>query len=105
MKPPIIFRVSLNDLFSSILFLKESKAFSATVPNDGELIGLNVDEAKRQMVQIDQVDKLTYKEKQKMWRKVVISSFFLFLRFSRLLHISFVLLFFLFYLSDENFYA
>ncbi|KAL3997763.1 DEAD/DEAH box helicase family protein [Acanthocheilonema viteae] len=47
----------------------ESKAFLTTVPNDGELIGLNVDEAKRQMIQIDQADKMTYKEKQKMWRK------------------------------------
>ncbi|CAG9531078.1 unnamed protein product [Cercopithifilaria johnstoni] len=46
----------------------EGKAFP-TVPSDGKLIGLNVDEAKRQMIQIDQVDKITYKEKQKMWRK------------------------------------
>ncbi|EFO28260.2 hypothetical protein LOAG_00217 [Loa loa] len=47
----------------------ENRIFPNTVPNDGELIGLDVDEAKRQMVQIDQVDKITYKEKQKMWRK------------------------------------
>uniref|UniRef100_A0A8R1TLG6 ATP-dependent RNA helicase n=1 Tax=Onchocerca volvulus TaxID=6282 RepID=A0A8R1TLG6_ONCVO len=45
----------------------EDKA--AVVPNDEESGGLNIDEAKRQMAQIDQVDKITYKEKQKMWRK------------------------------------
>lgn len=52
-------------------FLKEGKTFLSNVPNDGELIGLNVDEAKRQMVQTDQIDKITYKEKQKMWKKVL----------------------------------
>ncbi|VIO95491.1 Mitochondrial ATP synthase coupling factor 6 family protein [Brugia malayi] len=47
----------------------ENKLFPATVSNDDELVGLDVDEARRQMVQIDQIDKMTYKEKQKMWRK------------------------------------
>ncbi|KAM3722069.1 putative ATP-dependent RNA helicase [Dirofilaria immitis] len=47
----------------------EGKAFSTAVPNEEELAGLNIDEAKRQMVQIDQIDKITYKEKQKIWRK------------------------------------
>uniref|UniRef100_A0A0R3S4F6 ATP-dependent RNA helicase n=1 Tax=Elaeophora elaphi TaxID=1147741 RepID=A0A0R3S4F6_9BILA len=46
----------------------EGKAFPTTISND-DLVGLNVDEAKRQMVQIDQDDKIAYKEKQKMWRK------------------------------------
>uniref|UniRef100_A0A0N4T9P5 Ribosomal RNA-processing protein 8 n=1 Tax=Brugia pahangi TaxID=6280 RepID=A0A0N4T9P5_BRUPA len=44
----------------------ENKLFPATVSNDDELVGLDVDEARRQMVQIDQIDKMTYKEKQKI---------------------------------------
>ncbi|MCP9264306.1 Ddx10 protein [Dirofilaria immitis] len=60
-----ITRKNIFDIFPN----KEGKAFSTAVPNEEELAGLNIDEAKRQMVQIDQIDKITYKEKQKIWRK------------------------------------
>lgn len=61
---------SLTEFFFIDNFLKESGLLPSNIPHDGEYIGLDVDEAKRQMVEIDQIDKVTYKAKQKAWKKV-----------------------------------